>query len=117
MPQTCYAPRFGCYSGNDRFTHRYPAFHGTYYRRPYNYRNEFDYPWHAGLHEPTSLFSYNVEEEVLSDEPTDGEAAPAMPPRPTPAGDASLKKPSSTKAPSTKAQSISQGRGSSRRTR
>lgn len=60
MPQTCYNPRYGCYGSNNRWMHRYPAFHGTYYRRPYNYRNVFDYPWHAGLHEPTSLFSYNV---------------------------------------------------------
>ena len=57
MPQTCYAPRYGCYPGNGRDTHRYPAFHGWFYRRPYNYRNVFDYPWHAELHEPTSLFS------------------------------------------------------------
>jgi len=61
MPQTCYGPRYGCYPGaSNRHLHRYPAFHGTYYRRPYNYRNLFDYPWHARLHEPTSLFSYNV---------------------------------------------------------
>lgn len=59
MPQTCYDPPYGCYPGS-RFTNRYPAFHGTYYRRPYNYRNAFDYPWHADLHEPTSHFSYNV---------------------------------------------------------
>ncbi|MCO6456961.1 MAG: hypothetical protein J5I93_16805 [Pirellulaceae bacterium] len=61
MPQTCYAPRHGCYYSGDRHMHRYPAFHGTFYRRPYNYRNVFDYPWHAELHEPTSLFSYGVE--------------------------------------------------------
>lgn len=67
MPQTCYAPRFGCYPGNNRHMHRYPAFHGTYYRRPYNYRNYFDYPWHAGLHEPTSLFSYGVWDETIRD--------------------------------------------------
>lgn len=59
MPQTCYDPAYGCYPGT-RHMHRYPAFHGTYYRRPYNYRNVFDYPWHADLHEPTSYFSYNV---------------------------------------------------------
>jgi hypothetical protein len=59
MPQTCYNPKYGCY-GNDRQMNRYPAFHGTYYRRPYNYRNVFDYPWHADLHEPTSFFSYHV---------------------------------------------------------
>ncbi len=63
MPQTCYNPRYGCYGSNNRWMHRYPAFHGTYYRAPYNYRNVFDYPWHAGLHEPTSLFSYNVPEQ------------------------------------------------------
>ena len=60
MPQTCYSPRYGCYPGNGRCIHRYPAFHGVYYRRPYNYRNLFDYPWHAQLHEPTSMFSYHV---------------------------------------------------------
>ena len=59
MPQTCYNPKFGCYAA-DRHMNRYPAFHGTYYRRPYNYRTVFDYPWHAELHEPTSLFSYHV---------------------------------------------------------
>lgn len=73
-PQTCYAPRFGCYPGNNRFMHRYPAFHGYHYRRPYNYRNVFDYPWHAELHEPTSHFSYNV----LDESP----AAPLAPPLP-----------------------------------
>jgi hypothetical protein len=63
MPQSCYDPKYGCYGNNDRHFQRYPAFHGTYYRRPYNYRNLFDYPWHADLHEPTSLFSYNVPNE------------------------------------------------------
>jgi hypothetical protein len=63
MPQSCYDPHYGCYAGNDRRVQRYPAFHGTYYRTPYNYRNLFDYPWHADLHEPTSLFSYNVPAE------------------------------------------------------
>lgn len=61
MPQTCYAPRYGCYPGNERHMHRYPAFHGYYYRRPYNYRHLFEYPWHAEMHEPTSLFAYNTE--------------------------------------------------------
>jgi hypothetical protein len=60
MPQTCYDPRYGCYFGNGRYMQRYPAFHGTFYRRAYNYRNYFDYPWHAEMHEPTSMFSYNV---------------------------------------------------------
>jgi hypothetical protein len=76
MPQTCYAPRYGCYSGNNRHMHRYPAFHGTYYRSPYNYRTYFDYPWHAGLHEPTSLFSYNVEELQQPENLPGGEELP-----------------------------------------
>jgi len=66
-PQTCYAPHFGCYPGNNRHMHRYPAFHGVYYRKAYNYRNVFDYPWHAGLHEPSSLFSYGVDQETVLD--------------------------------------------------
>ncbi|MFP6658976.1 MAG: hypothetical protein VB853_12420 [Pirellulales bacterium] len=63
MPQSCYQPHYGCYPAGSRWTHRYPAFHGYYYRRPYNYRNMFDYPWHARMHEPASLFSYRVTEE------------------------------------------------------
>lgn len=59
MPQSCYNPSFGCYTST-RFMNRYPAFHGYYYRNAYNHRHYFDYPWHAGLHEPTSHFSYNV---------------------------------------------------------
>ncbi len=60
QPQTCYAPRFGCYPGNNRCMHRYPAYHGYHYRKPYNFRQMFEYPWHANPHEPTSLFAYNV---------------------------------------------------------
>lgn len=67
MPQTCYAPRFGCYPGNDRFMHRYPAFHGTYYREPYNYRNYFDYPWHAEPHEPEGYFTYQQQDPTMLD--------------------------------------------------
>lgn len=52
MPQTCYEPRYGCYPGNARFTNRYPAFHGYYYRAPYNYRHLYEYPWHAAPHHP-----------------------------------------------------------------
>ena len=58
MPQTCYAPRFGCYPGNNRHMHRYPAFHGYYYRQAYNYRHLFDYPWHATPHEPQGFYVY-----------------------------------------------------------
>jgi hypothetical protein len=65
MPQSCYNPSFGCYPST-RHMHRYPAFHGSYYRRAYNYRNTFDYPWHGGLHEPTSHFSYNVPDEAVA---------------------------------------------------
>jgi hypothetical protein len=59
MPQTCYEPPYGCYHGS-RWNNRYPAFHGTYYRKAYNYRNYFDYPWHAEMHEPTSQWSFHV---------------------------------------------------------
>jgi hypothetical protein len=71
MPQTCYDPAYGCYPGT-RFMNRYPAFHANYYRRPYHYRHVFDYPWHADLHEPTSLYSYHVT----------GEGGEPVPPQP-----------------------------------
>lgn len=77
MPQTCYNPRHGCYPGNNRFMHRYPAFHGYYYRNPYNYRALFDYPWHVELHEPTSMFSYNFEETSSGTSSTPTEADPS----------------------------------------
>jgi hypothetical protein len=75
MPQSCYNPSFGCYAST-RFMHRYPAFHGYYYRGAYNYRHYSDYPWHAGLHEPTSHFSYNV--------PGAAQGESIVPPMPTP---------------------------------
>jgi hypothetical protein len=75
MPQSCYNPSFGCYPST-RYMHRYPAFAGYYYRKAYNYRTYFDYPWHAGLHEPTSMFSYHVPGEVP--------AGAAPPPQPVP---------------------------------
>ncbi len=95
MPQTCYAPRYGCYPGNDRHMHRYPAFHGTYYRTPYNYRNVFDYPWHAAPHEPVGYFT-RVTEVPMGTEteygaptaapfPGQPQVAPPMPPTPAPA--------------------------------
>ena len=59
MPQTCYDPPYGCYHGS-RWNQRHPAFHASYYRKAYNYRNYFDYPWHAEMHEPTSQWSYHV---------------------------------------------------------
>jgi len=78
MPQTCYAPRFGCYPGNNRFMHRYPAFHGYYYREPYNYRHYFDYPWHAQPHEPMGYFTY--EQSPAVDENTAPTPADVVPP-------------------------------------
>lgn len=94
MPQTCYAPRFGCYPGNNRYMHRYPAFHGYYYREPYNYRHYFDYPWHAQPHEPMGYFTYQKggpADETLTPTPADGmppaelqpQAVPSPPPAPS----------------------------------
>lgn len=64
MPQTCYQPRFGCYPGNPRTIHRYPAFHGYYTRAPYNYRHLFEYPWHAQPYEPQPLQAQSAETVV-----------------------------------------------------
>ena len=86
MPQSCYNPSFGCYPST-RFMHRYPAFHNTYYRSAYNYRQYFDYPWHAQLHEPTSMFSYHVP----------GENQPTMAPLP-PTPSASIMSPGSSRS-------------------
>ncbi|MDO4628665.1 MAG: hypothetical protein Q4C70_05740 [Planctomycetia bacterium] len=52
MPQTAYDPNFGCYPGNQRTIHRYPAFHGNYYSSPSNYRHYAEYPWNADMAEP-----------------------------------------------------------------
>jgi len=75
MPQSCYNPSFGCYPST-RFMHRYPAFHNYHTREAYNYRHYFDYPWHAGLSEPTSMFSYHV--------PGEASAESVQPPAPMP---------------------------------
>lgn len=83
MPQSCYQPSFGCYPGT-RYMNRYPAFHQTYYRNPYNYRNYFDYPWHAEMHEPTSHFSFHTQGYDGS-----GMQAPAPTVAPHPAEDSS----------------------------
>ena len=96
MPQSCYNPSFGCYPST-RFMHRYPAFNGYYYRSAYNYRNYFDYPWHAGLHEPTSLFSYHVPAEAPGQTvPTPLPAARA--PGPLPTRSAEAMKPAATQS-------------------
>jgi hypothetical protein len=90
MPQTCYSPRYGCYYGSNRYMNRYPAFHGTFYRRPYNYRNLFDYPWHAEMHEPTSMFSYNVQGDNAAGGSVGDIPQPPAPP-PSPAFESALR--------------------------
>ena len=89
MPQTCYSPRFGCYPGNGRDIQRYPAFHGTYYRRAYNYRQLYEYPWHAAPHEPLGFYARSAPEEVVALPEASG-----MSPAPTNGGKA---QPSNTK--------------------
>jgi len=87
MPQTCYGPRFGCYPGSGRTIHRFPAFHGYYYRDPYNYRMVFDYPWHAAPHEPMGYFTYEqqaVEQQGVQPIP-EAEQMPGESPQPKPA--------------------------------
>jgi hypothetical protein len=87
MPQTCYGSRFGCYPGNNgRDIHRYPAFHGYYYREPYNYRHYFEYPWHAQPHEPQPYFSHRgaAIEGSMVPSPDPGMSAPAPQPVPMP---------------------------------
>ena len=82
MPQTCYQPRYGCYPGNSRFTNRYPAFHGYYYRAPYNYRQLSEYPWHAAPHEPLPFQATDLttEDEAA---PLTSQSQPAGAPRPS----------------------------------
>jgi hypothetical protein len=90
MPQTCYQPRYGCYPGNSRDINRYPAFHGYYYRAPYNYRHYFDYPWHAQPHEPEGYSYRGIPDAPVAPGPGPGltpTPAPAMPPAPAPAPD------------------------------
>jgi hypothetical protein len=45
-------PYFTCYSHHRNRLDCYPSFHEQYYRRPYNYRVLFDYPWHENLYGP-----------------------------------------------------------------
>lgn len=80
MPQTCYQPRFGCYPGNPRTIHRYPAFHGYYYRNPYNYRHLFEYPWHAQPNEPQPF--HGGQGEVFTTDTV--EVRPGLSPQPDP---------------------------------
>jgi hypothetical protein len=43
-------PCWDCIARHRRQIECYPTFHAIYYRRPYNYRNMIDYPWHADQH-------------------------------------------------------------------
>ena len=44
------APNYDCYSHGHRGIECYPAFCERHYRRPYNYRVKFDYPWHEDVY-------------------------------------------------------------------
>lgn len=87
MPQTNYDPHYGCYPGNQRTIHRYPAFHGNYYSSPSNYRHYAEYPWNADMAEPRPYPNQMLQrigsEVIISSQvvtPT-----PASTPAPTPA--------------------------------
>jgi hypothetical protein len=87
MPQTCYSPRFGCYAGSSRTINRYPAFHGYYYRAPYNYRHYYEYPWHASPHDPQAFFTYRPEmggQEIIVPTPQTEISPPVQAPVPAP---------------------------------
>lgn len=44
------SPSYDCYSHGLRGIGCYPAFCERHYRRPYNYRVKFDYPWHEDVY-------------------------------------------------------------------
>lgn len=76
MPQTNYTPHYGCYPGNARTIHRYPAFHGYYYRNPYNYRMYSEFPWHADMAEPEPYPEQTLKQigsQANTGEPYDGQ--------------------------------------------
>ncbi len=43
-------PEYDCYSHNHNRLDCYPGFCERHYRRPYNYRVKFDYPWHEDVY-------------------------------------------------------------------
>jgi hypothetical protein len=43
-------PEYDCYSHNHKRLDCYPGFCESNYRRPYNYRVKFDYPWHEDVY-------------------------------------------------------------------
>ena len=63
--------------GSHDHVRRLPAYHGTYYRRPTDYRNQHDYPWHARLCPPMHPHAYPV--PLDSDEFRDEESPPSPP--------------------------------------
>jgi len=101
MPQTAYDPNYGCYPGNARTIHRYPAFHGYYYDRPYNYRQYSEYPWNAEIVEPRPYpdRAKQYGSEVIMESVTMPSAS-IMEPAPTPAPEVA---PVTKSVPTTKA--------------
>ena len=63
-------PYFTCYSRHHNWLDCYPGFHEQYYRRPYNYRVLFDYPWHEDLHGPAPPGGYNCGEAWVESGPS-----------------------------------------------
>jgi hypothetical protein len=45
-----FSPNYDCYSHGHRGIECYPAFRERNYRRPYNFRVKFDYPWHEDVY-------------------------------------------------------------------
>lgn len=61
MPQSAYGPGYGCYPGaNNRYMHRYPAFHGYYNANPNNFRHLYEYPWNATPVQPSPMYTATV---------------------------------------------------------
>ncbi len=44
------SPTYDCYSRDPHRLDCYPTFRQRHYRRPYNYRVKFDYPWHEDVY-------------------------------------------------------------------
>ncbi|MEX2185506.1 MAG: hypothetical protein WD875_01885 [Pirellulales bacterium] len=44
------SPSYDCYSHHGNLLNCYPSFSERHYRRPYNYRVKFDYPWHEDVY-------------------------------------------------------------------
>lgn len=70
LVQVYETPYYDCYSLDRKWLDCYPSFHERHYRRPYNYRVLFDYPWHE---EPNRGAGYS---NTVDDCPT-AEESPA----------------------------------------